>query len=382
MDRWSEVFSDEYQLSLAPALRANVLRQHGLLQPKVSGRLRWSWVQANVTMEMEAVWDCERGVLTINDRRENKVVYEVGVDRLATGRQQQVFFVDGQNGRRFKTLYFYRGRFGTREAFGIKYPSQRLTPADLRETALQRPDVYQAPWPTPPDPDFIAPPLPRRRAGRETRYAYWSAEIAIRYGGPLSDDDAKIIVGMTAAFLSDHLERPAPTMPQVSPTEHLEIGIWELQPRLDVFSLQRAGLLKDGEQTLFRLHYEHDRSKLTDVIVCVDLRSPSRPCLVMHNYFENFDRSERHLHRTYLELTPPDDTPQRRRYIICPFSAQRVDAVAYRAGVWGSKAALRLENASQRSERYVDRIFRASVDAPRVPEKPAKRQPRLRHHRR
>ncbi len=379
MDRWSEAFWIESELSSSPALRVGFLLKQGLLQPEVPAEFRWDWTYHRL-WQMKAVWDPVSSRLVIVDRHTDQIVYETSVVRVSCGRQIHVFFVDPQTGARFRQIVFYKERFGSREALDLKYPSQRITPADRREVALQMPEAFSKPWPVPPDPDVPNHAKPRG-LGLEAERWRNSTEGAMSNVLPVSEELYQWARAQIETFLVEHYKPASLPQPRPWPADHLETGIWELQPRLDLHALQAAALFRDRERTMDLLSYRHHRAQLTEAVVSIDLRDPQAPRLVVFNYYRFPDSKATNTYFSVLELTPPDNTPQRRRYIICTYSGKRVDSVAFRYGVWASKEALRLENASQRSARYVNRIMRASVDARREKE-PVKPQPRLRNQRR
>ena len=263
MDRVKDIFEDEARLVLCPAVQVSFLRANGLLHSDKSGRLQWSWFSGGQFRPIDVIWNATTSHLTIQRRDDGELLLKAVVEHIRQGRQSQTFILDPKTGERCNTLYFVDGVIGSRKAFGIPYPSRRLTPAMRRELEIQQPHLR---WPQPRDPDLEqSADLASVSMQSPIFQDRWSTACALEEGRQTWAKDPD----HCEHFLDDQLVaaigEPVLPLPLARPwpADDLEVGIWEQQPRLDYFELRRAGLIVDGQRRYATLSYSHDRAKLS-----------------------------------------------------------------------------------------------------------------------
>lgn len=329
------------------AMRIERLQSWGLFGDESAGigiELPARAGSANFTVN----WDPVSSSLTLTDKSSSKPAQVVDVVLRGPSGRKCVRFVCPILGERCSDLYFVGGRLGSRGAFRLTYYSERLG----RRQRLG---------------------LKRRMGGVPERYTLYEAKLigenvhsqpsfdvegdlyctqsALKNAqsvAPVGVRNAHHFIEGRAPFIkAEELGVAVALAPLAS---DFELSLFELQPRLEMGSLRRAGLVVEGEARSALAQWDCERTGLDWVNLYVDLRDPEFRYVAIQSVFR------RNPSEQLVRISPALVRPADRRFFFCPVLGTHVETLAWRAGRWASRVPQRLKNSSQRSERFHNQV--------------------------
>jgi hypothetical protein len=332
---------DGVPLSLVAALGSTFLRRHGLLYAERDATLKVQWLRF-ATGKIELAWNAATLELLVRGGQT-----EVAV-RVVSSREDKwsPVFVCPLDGQSCSTLYLLQGRWGSMRAHRLSYPSRQLSVEDHRDVAagLRVKERYR-----PNDPVVTEPATNHQNPRSSRRLNPLGTEAAIVAGRKVWREKHLPVFINTWRSLLD--ERPSVEKRSPSPFSKAKRVIWEDLPVLELNVLIKNNLVPGDRPTVALLFYGILSQGLEDCGLFIEPGNPVEPHI---DIVFRASRSEPRL--TSVQLTIPK--AGERQYMICPISGSKVDALGFRSGVWGSRDALRAENASQRSATFRTRMAR------------------------
>lgn len=357
-----------------PCVDIQALRRAGLFEPGPPRILRFSLAPGG--LELSAAWDPDAGrvELLLRGHADAPAGVEVVFDPRMIG--GAYYFVCPLNGDRCGKLYFWGGGWAGRKALGLAYPSQ-YGPRSARYTSRLRALAAQLTADDGAQPGDLG-----RRAGIESqlRFLRRKVERSTRGGpartGSRAPADFSELAGMfepgqgawvrtqpkvmrdvalatemaleraraLAIDGDDALEwlfrrcdafaeslRKGPPPPAADLSRAPPKPVWDA-PRISLRALAALGYVKDGFRRGAKLDWAGQDAGLESCNLVVDLRDSDLPYVG----FELIDG------RGAAYLAVRLERVQGRLAFVCPVSGARAETLAWREGVLGAPAALKL----------------------------------------